>query len=97
LAVFGAIYASNAASFDGARWRVARAASRIVGDPNRVGGSFDWTGYQRRIHPNGREPVCVLLEARAERPKGHDALRAEGVWGPTGTQFWVVADKTEPC
>jgi hypothetical protein len=102
LAVLGLTYAANSASFDGTKWRVAAQAATVAGNPLRVNGGFEWTNYYA-----GKEiffverlrraaDFCIVLRAESARPHGQGAFGAP-VWGPTGTQVWVVARQRHPC
>ena len=104
LALFGLIYAANSASFDGTKWRVAEQASKSAGSPKRVEGGFEWTNYHagkqiffaNRDHP--AEAFCVALRTEPHPPGKTGKLRAAAsVWGPTGTQTWIVARQRHRC
>jgi hypothetical protein len=101
LAVFGLIYAANSASWDGTRWTVAERAANTAGGAKRVDGGFEWTNYHagRPIFATPRvqsRQFCITLRARAHPTNDSDVPRAR-VWGPTGTQTWIVAHQRHPC
>jgi hypothetical protein len=102
LAVFGFMYAANSASFDGTKWSVADRAATFAGSPLRVVGEFEWRNYhvtKAKVSAQQlrREPRCVVLKAEAHHPTGKRLVYAEPVWGPRGTQVWIVARQQRPC
>ena len=69
LAVVGFAFATDSASFDGARWRTAQAAVARGWPVRRVAGGFEWSAYRRgdRYPPRGRRRgpcVAVKIEPR---------------------------------
>jgi len=99
LAVVGAIYGANSASFDGTKWSVASSAVAQARDPKLVDGGHIWNDYQAGRHLRGPfRGACVVLRA-GPRPAAGDptVVGAEQVWGLTGTQVWVVARRQRPC
>jgi hypothetical protein len=94
LAIFGLVYAANSASFDGAKWEVATAAAERVGIDD-VDGGFEWMNYHagREVYLSADSDAaprrCVLRAAPEPGPSPSDLHAA--VWGPTGTQVWIVA------
>jgi hypothetical protein len=64
LAALGFAFATDSASFDGARWRVAEAAVDRGWPAGRVAGGFEWRAYRRgdRYQRAGtRRPPCVAV------------------------------------
>ena len=79
LAGFGIVTAANSASFDGAKWAVARDAARQVGGPRAVDGGFEWNSF----HAGGlTDPVVALRRARGRA--GAARARIAGRVGPRG-------------
>ncbi len=96
LALVGAAYGANSASFDGAKWAVARQAEKLAGDPALVDGGHIWNDYVAGRHLRGPfEGACIAL--RAESRPAFGGVVTRSVWGPTGTQTWVVARPIHPC
>ncbi len=102
--LFGAIYAANAASFDGTKWEVSeRATGAVAGKPQRVNGGFEWVGYYHDVPTvtkrfgNLRGTFCVSVRADRTTNHGGHVVSREGVWGPTGRQVWIVARTRGPC
>jgi hypothetical protein len=104
LAIVGALYAANAASFDGTKWRVAEQAASVAGTPRRVDGGFEWNDYhagkdvwfvaasQRRA-----ADFCIVLRAESRVARDSRIVRAARVWGPTGGPVWIVARRQRAC
>lgn len=64
LAGLGLAFATDSASFDGARWRVAQAAVARGWPVGRIAGGFEWRAYRRgdRYQAAGtRHPPCVAV------------------------------------
>lgn len=103
LGAFGLVYDANSASYDGSRWDVAATAVRAVGDSARVDGGFEWVDYHAGtevyLFDRRRDRFCVVVRSEADRPRAGDpeVVAAEGVWGPTGTQTWIVARFRGSC
>ena len=103
LGALGLVFSVNSASYDGARWNVASEAADQIGRPGRVNGGFEWVDYQagEEIYLGGlpRGRFCVVLRSESERPRPEDprVVASAGVWGPTGTQTWIVARRTGVC
>ncbi len=100
LAVFGLIYAANAASFDGTKWRLAEQVTSAAGGPRRVDGGFEWTNYHAegpvfRLRDPSEPRDCVVVRSEAEQPDDAGVLRSAAVWGPRGTQVWMVARRAQ--
>jgi hypothetical protein len=101
LTAFGLVYTANSASFDGAKWRVASRVAETVG-ADRVEGGFEWTDYhagrevffgtERQTGPG----YCFSLGSVSDPGTTPSRLRAS-VWGPTGTQMWIVATPVKDC
>jgi len=99
LAAVGAIYGTNSASFDGAKWRVASDAVKLAGDPKLVDGGHVWNDYQAGRHVRGRfRGACIVLRA-GPKPTTRDTsvVGLASVWGLNGTQVWIVARQQRPC
>jgi hypothetical protein len=99
LAVFGSVYAANSAAFDGTKWSVATQAVRLAKDAKRVDGGHTWNDNAAGRHLRGRfKGACIVLRAGPRpAPSEADVVGAGSVWGPTGTQMWVVARQVRPC
>ena len=102
LAVVGAAYAANSASYDGTKWRVATRVASLAGSPKRVDAGGEWEGYmagELSSAPATPRRACVLVREEESRPLTADAgvLRVGRVWGLVGPQVWIVARKTRPC
>ncbi len=64
LTVLGLAFATDSASFDGARWRAAEAAVERGWAVQRIAGGFEWRAYQRgdRYPKTGQRPRdCVVV------------------------------------
>ena len=101
LTAVGLVFSCNAASFDGARWRAAERAAQFTGDVGRIDGGFEWINYHagRAVFftPEREAPrYCVRLVSSPDRVPGWNDV-AEPVWGPFGTQAWIVAEQRVPC
>jgi hypothetical protein len=107
LAAFGAVYAANAASYSGTEWSVAEHAAKLAGSPQRVDDRKlgYWTAYHAPHFANDLRPYfnaplpngCIVLRAETHPSGGSRQLRAARVWGPTGTQVWIVARQRRRC
>jgi hypothetical protein len=77
LAALGFAFATDSASFDGARWRVAEAAVAKGWPVRRVTGGFEWRAYRRGDRyeaPGPRRRPCVAV--KIEPPVGSDRIVA---------------------
>jgi hypothetical protein len=99
LAVLGAVFGANSASFDGTKWRVASHAVELVSDPTLVDGGHIWNDYYAGRHLRGTfKGACVVLRAGPRPAPGDPGVVGVGrVWSPTGTQVWVVARESGQC
>lgn len=48
LIVVGLVFTADSASFDGTRWRVAVAATRLGWRPDQIAGGWEWVNYHAR-------------------------------------------------
>jgi hypothetical protein len=64
LAVLGFAFATDSASFDGARWRAAEAAVDRGWAVDRIAGGFEWRAYRRGDRypaPGALPSACVVV------------------------------------
>jgi len=99
LAALGAVYGANSASFDGAKWRVARQGIALARDPKLVDAGHTWNDYQAGKHLRGPlKGACIVLRAESHPTAGEVGVVGLGsVWDMTGTQVWIVAHQSRPC
>ncbi|MGZ4801154.1 MAG: hypothetical protein ACXV9P_00985 [Acidimicrobiia bacterium] len=91
LAILGLCYATDSASFDGTRWKLAEMVTKKGYTPTQVGGGFEWLGYHRqhsrtfqrdgeegRINRTFAAPcVTVLINPAPSRIRGQIVAEAE--------------------
>ncbi|MBM3675062.1 MAG: glycosyltransferase family 39 protein [Actinobacteria bacterium] len=108
LAFVGFAFDVDSASFDGARWRAARAAVDQGWKPLEVNGGFEWLNYHRRGRPpeGSRQPgreaeraptICVTVHVN---PPGRpdDVVAVVESSAPTRSTARLVAFRTShPC
>jgi len=103
VAIFGLIYAANAASFDGAKWSVSEHVAKVAGSPTRIEGGFEWDNYhagKEIFFANQNRPTarfCIVLRGESHPTGGSGELRTARVWSPNGTQMWIVARQRYSC
>ena len=87
LAVLGAVYAANSASFDGTKWSVASQALTLASDAKRIDGGRVWNDSDAGRHLRGHfKGACIVLRA-GPRPAADETgvVGAARVWAPTGS------------
>ena len=99
LAALGAVFALNAASFDGTKWKVAEQARSVTGRATDVDGGYEWTGYHGFFRPNRHPDTCIRVTAQLDEPEAseEDVIAAESVWGIGDPQTWIVARQRRAC
>jgi 4-amino-4-deoxy-L-arabinose transferase-like glycosyltransferase len=99
LAVLGAVYGANSASFDGTKWSVAKHAVIRTGDPRLIDAGHTWNDDHagKRTHGSLKRPCIVVRAEPRPAPGEEDVVGVGTVWGPTGTQVWVVARQVRTC
>jgi len=108
----GLAYATDSASFDGARWEVDRAVARLGWKPTRIYGGFEWISWHQKVGPPQGDtqaerirlrarylaPFCVdvVINPGAERTR---AAIARGVVHGLGhdDEPIVAVRNTKPC
>jgi hypothetical protein len=100
LAAVGIGFTADSASFDGARWRVAEAATRQGWAVDQVNGGFEWLNFHRGekvARGTGPNPtVCVTV--RVDPAAALDVVASTQSSAPTRASVPVVALRTDrPC
>jgi hypothetical protein len=103
LAVVGFAFTADSASFDGARWRAAEAATRRGWAVDQVNGGFEWVNYHRgdkveagRRDPHGT-PLCVTVQVDPRRIRTRVVAVVHSD-APTRASVPVIALRTpRPC
>jgi hypothetical protein len=96
LAAVGFAFATDSASFDGARWHVAQAAVAKGWPVRRVAGGFEWRAYRRgdRYEPPGpRPPLCVVVRIDPRVPRDR-IVAVVASTAPTRRTMHLVAYRT---
>jgi hypothetical protein len=106
LAALGLAYTADSASYDAARWRVARAVVRAGWPARTVNGGFEWNNFHRRDKLPTRVPgtkghapelVCVVVHSDPGRVPGR-VIAVSHSSAPTRADIRFVAFRTEkPC
>jgi hypothetical protein len=96
LAAVGFAFATDSASFDGARWRAADAAVAQGWPASRVNGGFEWRNYhrgdKRAVRRGAAERICVTVhvDPRVDRGRIVAVVRSTA---PTRGATRLVADR----
>jgi len=61
----GLAYATDSASFDGARWEVDRAVARLGWKPTRIYGGFEWISWHQKVGPPQGDTQAERIRLRA--------------------------------
>ena len=100
LAGLGFAFTADSASFDGARWRAAEAATRAGWKVSEVNGGFEWMNFHRRtkrVPRAERPPVCVTVRINPGRRDWEEIAVVESS-APTRATVPVIALRTTtPC
>ena len=99
LGVIGVIFAANSASFDGTSWRVASDALTVAKVPKQVDAGLVWNSYHAGTQgPRSARTACVRVGMEPSSGAGEaGVVTSRAVWGPLGTQVWMVARQVRPC
>ncbi len=99
LASLGLAYTIDSASFDGARWRVAEAATARGWSARQVNGGFEWLNYHRgdKIERGAGAAACVTVHVNPSRPP-REVVAVVRSSAPTRPDALLVAFRTPaPC
>ena len=70
LTVVGLVFTADSASFDGTRWRVAVAATRLGWRPDQIAGGWEWVNYHARGAPVAEKNGGVRCVRVTLNPRG---------------------------